>query len=145
MLGVEAVLAGVLVAKLAAALALVGDVVEGTLGWGVWAGEGFEEGFDFFHGGRVAGGRGFGQWEDVRGDFGSWWRELGEGGLGTHKGWPYGWDGEVGESGSQRRDGLSRGGKAFRDKRVALRPTSTDGAWRVFFSTQLIATIDLNQ
>ena len=36
-------------------------------------------------------------------------------------------------------------GKAFRGKRVALRPTSTDGAWRVFFSTQLIATIDLNQ
>ena len=36
-------------------------------------------------------------------------------------------------------------GKAFRGKRVALRPTSTDGAWTVFFSTQLIATIDLNQ
>ena len=36
-------------------------------------------------------------------------------------------------------------GKAFRGKRVALRPTSNDGAWRVFFSTQLIATIDLNQ
>ena len=82
-LGIEAVLAGVLVAGLGAALALAGDVVEGALGWGVRAGEGFEEGFDCIHGGRVAGGRGFGQWEDVRGDFGSWWRELGEGGLGT--------------------------------------------------------------
>ena len=36
-------------------------------------------------------------------------------------------------------------GKAFRGKRVALRPTSNDGAWRVFFSTQLIVTIDLNR
>ena len=37
-----------------------------------------------------------------------------------------------------------RVGKAFRAKRVALRPTSTDGTWRVFFSIQLIATIDLS-
>ena len=38
-----------------------------------------------------------------------------------------------------------RVGKAFRRKRVALRPTSIDGAWTVFFSTQPISTIDLNQ
>ena len=36
-------------------------------------------------------------------------------------------------------------GKAFRGKRVALRPTPTDGTWKVFFSVQSIATIDLNQ
>ena len=36
-------------------------------------------------------------------------------------------------------------GKAFRGKRVALRPTPTDGTWKVFFSIQSIATIDLNQ
>ena len=36
-------------------------------------------------------------------------------------------------------------GKAFRGKRVALRPTSTDGAWTVFFSTQSITTVDLNK
>ena len=35
--------------------------------------------------------------------------------------------------------------KAFRGKQVALRPTSTDGIWTVFFSIQPIATIDLNQ
>ena len=85
-LGVEAVLAGVLVAGLGAALALAGDVVEGALGWGVRAGEGFEEGFDFIHGGRVAGGWGFGQWVDVRGDFGSWWRGIGCGGIGHPQG-----------------------------------------------------------
>ena len=39
-------------------------------GWGVWAGEGFEEGLDCIHGGRVAGGVGFGQWLDVRGVWG---------------------------------------------------------------------------
>ena len=55
-LGIEAVLAGVLVAGLGAALAIAGDVVEGALGWGVRAGEGFEEGFDCIHGRRVAGG-----------------------------------------------------------------------------------------
>ena len=38
-----------------------------------------------------------------------------------------------------------RVGKAFRGKRVALRPTSTDGVWTVFFSIQPIATVDLNQ
>ena len=36
-------------------------------------------------------------------------------------------------------------GKAFRGKRVALRPTPTDGTWKVFFSIQSIAPIDLNQ
>ena len=36
-------------------------------------------------------------------------------------------------------------GKAFRRKQVALRPTSTDGLWNVFFSTQLITSIDLIQ
>ena len=85
-LGVEAVLAGVLVAGLAAALTLAGDIVEGTLGRGVRAGEGFEEGFDFIHGGRVAGGWGFGQWVDVRGDFGSWWRGIGRWGNGHSQG-----------------------------------------------------------
>ena len=40
---------------------------KGFLGWGVRAGEGFEEGLDCIHGGRVAGGVGFGQWVDVRG------------------------------------------------------------------------------
>ena len=34
-------------------------------------------------------------------------------------------------------------GKAFRNRRVALRPTVNDGTWKVFFSVQLIATIDL--
>ena len=38
-----------------------------------------------------------------------------------------------------------RVGKAFRGKQVALRPTSTDGIWTVFFSIQPIASIDLNQ
>ena len=38
-----------------------------------------------------------------------------------------------------------RVGKAFRAKRVAVRPTSTDGTWRVFFSIQPIVTIDFNQ
>ncbi len=38
-----------------------------------------------------------------------------------------------------------RVGKAFRRKRVALRPASTDGVWTVFFSTQPIATIDLSR
>ena len=38
-----------------------------------------------------------------------------------------------------------RVGKAFRHKRVALRPTQTDGVWNVFFSVQPIATIDLSQ
>lgn len=37
-----------------------------------------------------------------------------------------------------------RVGKAFRGKQVALRPDSTDGAWTVHFSTQPIATIDLD-
>ena len=69
-LGIEAVLAGVLVAGLGAALALAGDVVEGALGWGVRAGEGFEEGFDCIHGGRVAGGWTGRQGADVRGVFG---------------------------------------------------------------------------
>ena len=82
-LGVEAVLAGVLVAGLGAALALAGDVVEGALGWGVRAGEGFEEGFDCIHGRRVAGGWGFGQWVDVRAFLAFGGRGLGEGGLGT--------------------------------------------------------------
>ena len=40
-------------------------------------------------------------------------------------------------------------GRTFRvgkaGKRVALRPTSTDGVWTVFFSIQPIATVDLNQ
>ena len=35
-------------------------------------------------------------------------------------------------------------GKAFRTRKVALRPTSADGTWRVFFSTQPIATIELD-
>ena len=38
-----------------------------------------------------------------------------------------------------------RVGKAFRGKQVALRPTSTDGVWKVFFSIQLIASIDLSR
>ena len=37
-----------------------------------------------------------------------------------------------------------RVGKGFRGKRVALRPASTDSAWTVYFSTQPIATIDLD-
>ena len=41
--------------------------------------------------------------------------------------------------------GAFRVGKAFRGKQVALRPTSTDGVWTVFFSIQPIATIDMNQ
>ena len=40
---------------------------------------------------------------------------------------------------------LFRVGKAFRGKQVALRPTSTDGVWNVFFSIQLIASIDLSR
>ena len=40
---------------------------------------------------------------------------------------------------------LFRVGKAFRGKKVALRPTSTDGVWNVFFSIQLIASIDLSR
>ena len=36
-------------------------------------------------------------------------------------------------------------GKAFRGERVALRPTSTDGIWDVYFSTQPIASIDMRQ
>ena len=48
-------LAGVLVLGLATALTLVLDVVEGPFGRGVRAWEGFEEGFEFIHGGRVAG------------------------------------------------------------------------------------------
>ena len=38
-----------------------------------------------------------------------------------------------------------RVGKAFRGKRVALRPTYADGTWTVFFSIQPISTIDFNQ
>ena len=49
-----------------AALALALDVVEGTLGGIVGAREGFEEGLDFFHGGRVAGGGTGRQVGDVR-------------------------------------------------------------------------------
>ncbi len=36
-------------------------------------------------------------------------------------------------------------GKAFRRKCVALRPGSKDGTWKVFFSVQPIATIDLSK
>ena len=36
-------------------------------------------------------------------------------------------------------------GKAFRNRRVALRPTANDGTWKVFFSVQPIATIDLSR
>ena len=36
-------------------------------------------------------------------------------------------------------------GKAFRGRKVALRPSSTDGIWSVFFSVQAIATIDLSR
>ena len=36
-----------------------------------------------------------------------------------------------------------RVGKAFRGQRVALRPTTTDGTWKVFFAVQPITTIDL--
>ena len=36
-------------------------------------------------------------------------------------------------------------GKAFRHKRVALRPTQTDGVWDVYFSIQRIKTIDLRE
>ena len=36
-----------------------------------------------------------------------------------------------------------RVGKAFKGKPVALRPTSTDGVWNVFFSVQPIANINL--
>ena len=36
-------------------------------------------------------------------------------------------------------------GKAFTHKRVALRPTQTDGVWDVYFSVQRIKTLDLNQ
>ena len=35
-------------------------------------------------------------------------------------------------------------GKAFRNRKVALRPTANDGTWKVFFSVQPIATIDRN-
>ena len=49
-----------------AALALALDVVEGTLEGIVGAREGFEEGLDFFHGGRVAGGGTGRQVGDVR-------------------------------------------------------------------------------
>ena len=38
-----------------------------------------------------------------------------------------------------------RVGKAFRGKRVALRPTAKDRIWMVFFSIQPIATVDLDQ
>ena len=38
-----------------------------------------------------------------------------------------------------------RVGKAFRGKRVALRPTTNDRIWGVFFSIQRIATVDLDQ
>ena len=37
-----------------------------------------------------------------------------------------------------------RVGKAFRGKRVALRPSNADGAWTVFFSTQPIARVNFN-
>ena len=36
-----------------------------------------------------------------------------------------------------------RVGKAFRGRRVALRPTATAGIWKVFFAVQPITTIDL--
>ena len=36
-------------------------------------------------------------------------------------------------------------GKAFRGMTVALRPTTTDGIWDVFFSTHAIARLDLRQ
>ena len=36
-------------------------------------------------------------------------------------------------------------GKAFTHKRVALRPTQTDGVWDVYFSVQRIKTLDLNE
>ena len=36
-------------------------------------------------------------------------------------------------------------GKAFRGIPVAVRPTTTDGVWDVFFSTQAIAQLDLRQ
>lgn len=36
-------------------------------------------------------------------------------------------------------------GKAFRGMPVALRPTTTDGVWDVFFSTHAIARLDLRQ
>lgn len=36
-------------------------------------------------------------------------------------------------------------GKAFRGMPVAVRPTTTDGVWDVFFSTQAIAKLDLRQ
>ena len=36
-----------------------------------------------------------------------------------------------------------RVGKAFRGQRVALRPTATDGTWKVFFAVQPITTSDL--
>ena len=38
-----------------------------------------------------------------------------------------------------------RVGKAFTHKRVALRPTQTDGVWDVYFSVQRIKTLDLNE
>ena len=38
-----------------------------------------------------------------------------------------------------------RVGKAFTHKRVALRPTQTDGVWDVYFSVQWIKTLDLNE
>ena len=38
-----------------------------------------------------------------------------------------------------------RVGRAFRGKPVALRPTSIDGNWTVFFSTQPIVNIELNR
>ena len=37
-----------------------------------------------------------------------------------------------------------RVGKAFTHKRVALRPTQTDGVWDTYFSVQHIRTINLN-
>ena len=36
-------------------------------------------------------------------------------------------------------------GKAFTHKRVALRPTQTNGVWDVYFSVQRIKTLDLNE
>ena len=49
----------------------------------------------------------------------------------------------ISTAGSPSEANLFRVGRAFQDKHVALRPTTADGVWDVFFSLQPVRNIDL--